>query len=123
MNTVTKKVHTIDASGKVLGRVATEAAHFLRGKASPSFRPHEKPEDCVVIVNAKKITLSGNKEEVKTYKRYSGYPSGLNYTPYKKAFDRDPGWVIKKAIMGMLPKNKLRKHMISNLTIHNGNSN
>ena len=123
MNTPNNNIHTIDAAGKILGRVATEAAHVLRGKANPSFRPHEQPKDKVIITNAKGITISGNKEDTKTYKRYSGYPGGLHYTAYKTIFNRDPRWVIKKAILGMLPKNKLRKGMISNLTIHNGDSN
>ena len=117
------ELYTIDAAGKILGRVASEAATVLRGKGSPSFVPYSTPTQKVVITNVSKIQVSGTKEKAKSYKRFSGYPGGLKHISYEKMFSQDPSLVLKHAIRGMLPKNKLRSRMINNLELHNGNAN
>lgn len=115
--------HTIDAGGKMLGRVATEAVLLLRGKNTPDFLPYKEPATKVIITNVAKIKISGNKDTQKEYKRFSGYPGGLKYISYTNMFAQNPSLVLQKAIRGMLPKNKLRQVMLRNLTIHNGGAN
>lgn len=116
---MTTKSITIDAKGKILGRVASEAVHILRGKNTPSYDPARFPAQKVIITNAAHIRLSGAKEGAKKYKRYSGYPGGLKEISFKKAFLRDPRWVIEHAVRGMLPKNKLAKRILrENLIVH-----
>lgn len=111
---------TIDAKGRILGRVASEAATILRGKNSPTFEPHILPDTRVIIVNARHIRLSGNKRGQKTYTRYSGYPSGLKEISFTKLFQEDPRRVLEHAIKGMLPKNKLSARILRRrITIHN----
>ena len=108
---------TFDVKNKSLGRAASETAYLLRGKNSPSFTPNKIPENKVKIINLVQIKFSEKKKEQKTYKRYSGYPGGLKETTAKKIFEEKPEVVFKKAVWGMLPKNKLRKFMIKNLII------
>ena len=110
-------MHTIDAKNKVLGRVATEAAHILRGKHDPSFMPHKVPQYKVAIINAAYIRVTGNKPKAKIYKHYSGYPSGLKKISFEIQLQKDPKRIIEHAIRNMLPKNKLRANMMKNLTI------
>ncbi len=112
--------YTIDAKDRVLGRVATEAAHILRGKNTPDFEPNKIPHHTVTIVNAAAVRITGSAKPLqKIYKRFSGYPSGLKKTSYEKVFAKDPRKVIEHAVRGMLPKNKLAKRILrSNLVIY-----
>jgi len=112
-----RKNHTIDAADKVLGRLATQIALLLRGKNKPSFQPYLDEGDSVVVKNAAKIKVTGKKADQKKYYRHSGYMGGLKETPFKKIFEKDPAWVLRKAVYGMLPKNKLRDKMIKRLKI------
>jgi len=112
--------YLIDASDQVLGRLATKVAILLRGKNKPYFSPHLDTGDFVVIINAEKIRLTGNKEILKTYKRYSGYPSGLSEIPYKRMLLEQPENIIQHAVKGMLPKNILGRKLIRKLKIYKG---
>ncbi|MBI4121557.1 MAG: 50S ribosomal protein L13 [Candidatus Ryanbacteria bacterium] len=109
---------TLDAAGKALGRVSSEAASLLRGKKSPAFERHEKPSQKVVIVNAARVRFSGKKLLQRSRERYSGYPGGLKLVPYKVEFNKNPAKFLERAIAGMLPRNRLRKSMLKNLTIY-----
>ena len=110
----------IDANGAVLGRLATKIASYLRGKHNPMFTPHVDSGDSVVVINAEKIKLTGNKELQKTYKRYSGYPSGLKNIPFKRMLAEKPEEIIRHAVKGMLPKNALGRKLIRKLKIYVG---
>ena len=110
------KKHEIDASGKILGRLATEIAGLLRGKHKVDFDYHIDNGDFVVIANAKKIKVTGNKLQQKLYRHHSGYPGGLKEMTMEKLFKKDPAEVLRRAVYNMLPKNKLRQHMIKRLT-------
>jgi len=112
-----RKTHTIDAAGKVLGRLASEIVILLRGKQKPDFLPYKDMGDFVVVKNIDKIKLTGKKFEKKIYFRHSGYLGGLKETPLKKIFGVNPGEILKKAVLGMLPKNKLRAKQIKRLKI------
>jgi large subunit ribosomal protein L13 len=112
-----RKTHTIDAAGKVLGRLASEIAVLLRGKHKPTFVPYKDEGDFVVVKNIKNIKITGKKLEQKKYYRHSGYPGGLKEISLKKLFEKKPAEVLKKAVRGMLPRNKLRKEMIKRLKI------
>lgn len=110
-----RQIHKIDASGKVLGRLATEIAVLLRGKQKPGFAPYKDMVDIVVVKNTKNIKITGNKLEQTQYFRHSGYLGNEKNIPLKKVFKERPGEVLKRAVMGMLPKNKLRARMIKRL--------
>ena len=110
-----RNTHTIDATGKVLGRLATEIAVLLRGKHKLSFVPYKDTGDFVIIKNIEKIKLTGRKLEQKIYYRHTGFPGGLKKTPIKKIFEKNPKEILKKAVFGMLPKNKLRAKQIKRL--------
>ena len=110
-----RDTHTIDATDQVLGRLATEIAILLRGKHKPNFVFNQDVGDFVVIKNADKIKLTGKKMENKLYYRHSGYLGHLKKIPLKKVFEKDPGEVLKRAVYGMLPKNKLRVEQIKRL--------
>jgi len=112
---ITRKKHTIDAQGKILGRLASEVAVLLRGKYKVDFTPHVDNGDIVEIKNADKIKVTGNKMENKIYYHHSNYPGGLKETKLKKLFAENPEEVIKKAVWNMLPKNKLRAKVIKRL--------
>lgn len=114
---VERQRQKIDAAGKAVGRVATEAAMMLRGKNKPSFSPHLDEGDFVTIVNAGQVTFSGDKLAQKDYYHHTMYPGGLRTTPMKKVFNDDPAEVMRRAVYGMLPKNKLRNEMMKRLTI------
>lgn len=111
----------IDVKGKSLGRAASRVASLLRNKNQPDFQPNIVSDEKVTVINVSKIKLSGKKKEQKSHKRYSGYPGGLKIIPIKDIFEKDPSYVFKKAVLGMLPGNKLRQKMIKNLIIKNGN--
>jgi len=112
-----RETHTIDAANKVLGRVACEIAILLRGKHKADFAPYKDIGDLVVVKNAGKIRLTGKKIEKKFYYHHTGYLGGLKKVPLKKIFDVNPGKILRKAVFGMLPKNKLRAKQIKRLKI------
>ena len=115
-----KKWFIVDAEGKVLGRMATRIANVLRGKNKPIFTPHVDTGDFVVVVNAEKITLTGNKLTNKVYYQHSGYPGGLKAATAKKIQEEKPEELIRLAVKGMLPKNKLGSSLIKKLKIYRG---
>ncbi|MBL7150028.1 MAG: 50S ribosomal protein L13 [Candidatus Pacebacteria bacterium] len=112
-----RKTHIIDATGKVLGRLAAEIAILLRGKHKPDFVPYKDTGDFVVVKNINKIKFTGKKIEKKKYFRHSGYLGSLKEIPLKTLFKKDPSKVLQRAVFGMLPKNKLRAKMIKRLKI------
>jgi large subunit ribosomal protein L13 len=117
---IEKKWLVIDAAGKVLGRVAAEAAHLLRGKHKPQFTPFLDCGDHVVIVNAEKAAVTGNKAEQKTYYRHSGYPGGLKEITYEKLVAKHPARAMMLAVKGMLPHNKLGRQLLRNVRVYAG---
>lgn len=112
--------HVIDAQGKPLGRVASEAAKLLLGKHKPTYEPHLAMGDYVVIINAAKVELTGEKTRQKVYYRHSGYPGGLKERSYIEQMDRDPGRVLEKAIKGMLPHNVRGRELFRHLKVYSG---
>ena len=117
---VERKWYVIDAEGKNLGRLASEVASILRGKKKPIYTPHVDTGDYVIIVNAEKIAVTGNKMKQKVYKRHTGYPGGLREITLEKLLDRKPEEVLKHAIKGMLPKGPLGRSMIKKLHVYAG---
>jgi len=117
---VEKKEYQIDAAGKILGRMATEAAVLLRGKNTASWLPYITPENRVIIFNTDKIKVTGKKMEQKFYRHHTGYPGGLKEESLAKLLERDSREVIKLAIYGMLPRNKTRDKIIKNLKLFKG---
>ncbi|NLC70642.1 MAG: 50S ribosomal protein L13 [Desulfuromonadaceae bacterium] len=117
---IDQKWHIVDLNGKVLGRAASEIAKVLRGKNKPCFAPHMDAGDFVIVVNAEKVRLTGNKLADKMYYRHSGYPGGLTTTPAGKMLERKPEELIRKAVKGMLPKNKLGRQMFTKLKVYIG---
>lgn len=112
--------YVVDAEGKTLGRLAARIAMVLRGKNKPGYSPHMDVGDFVVIVNASKINVTGNKVEDKKYWRYTGYHGGLRLTSLKQAMEKDPTLVVRKAVKGMLPHNKLGRKLIKKLKVYEG---
>jgi len=112
-----RSTYTIDATNKVLGRLATQIAVLLRGKHKTDFVPYKDMGDFVVIKNVDKIKITGKKMEQKVYYHHSGFLGSLKETPFKKLFKEKPEEVLKKAVFGMLPKNKLRSKTIKRLKI------
>jgi large subunit ribosomal protein L13 len=112
--------HVIDASDVVLGRLASQAAVLLRGKHKPVFAPHVDTGDFVIIVNAAKVALSGNKLRDKMAYRHSGYPGGLRAMSYAELMARSPEKAVEKAVRGMLPKNALGRQMVRKLKVYAG---
>lgn len=112
--------HVIDANDVVLGRLAAQAATLLRGKHKPIFAPHVDTGDFVVIINADKVALSGNKREQKRAYRHSGYPGGLKSVGYTELLDKHPEKAVEKAIRGMLPKNSLGRAQLRKLKVYAG---
>jgi large subunit ribosomal protein L13 len=110
----------IDATDQVLGRVASEAAQILRGKRKPQYTPHVDTGDFVIVVNAEKIKVTGNKAEGKVYYRHSGYPGGLKEETFAEAMAKHPERVIEHAVKGMLPKNTLGRAMGKKLKVYAG---
>ena len=118
--TVEKKWYIIDAEGKVLGRVAAEAATLLRGKHKATFTPNVDCGDNVIILNSDKLVLTGKKEEQKYFKRYSGFTNGLKEIQYKKMMAEQSDVALMRAIKGMLPKNSLGRTMAKHVHIYKG---
>ncbi len=112
--------HVIDANDVVLGRLATQAATLLRGKHKPTFAPHVDCGDFVIIINADKVALTGNKREQKMEYRHSGYPGGLRATSYVDLLETNPRRAVEKAVRGMLPHNKLGRQVIKKLKVYSG---
>jgi len=110
--------HLIDANDRILGRLATEVASLLKGKHKVEITPHIDLGDSVVVINASKIKVTGKKMEQKIYKRFSGYPSGLKEEPLEHLLKRKPEEVIRHAVKGMLPKNKLGTTMLKRLRVY-----
>ena len=110
----------VDADGQVLGRLAVEVAKILRGKHKPVFATHMDMGDYVVVVNAGKVRLTGNKLNDKMYRRHSGYPGGLRETPYADLLAKKPEIAIEKAVRGMLPHNRLGRAMYKKLKVYGG---
>lgn len=110
----------VDAEGKVLGRLATEVARVLRGKHKPTYAPHMDMGDFIVVINADKIQLTGNKAERKTYFRHSGFMGGERHIPFQEMLDKNPERVIELAVKGMLPKNNLGRLMRKKLRVYAG---
>ncbi|MFK5982138.1 MAG: 50S ribosomal protein L13 [Flavobacteriaceae bacterium] len=119
-NTVNKEWLLVDADGQALGRLASEVAKLLRGKHKPNYTPHVDCGDNVVIINAEKVTLSGNKWENKSYIRHTGYPGGQRSLTSRELFDKDPTRLVEKSVKGMLPKNKLGAAIFRNLKVYVG---
>ena len=117
---ITKNWHVIDAEGKVLGRVAVEAAKLLRGKHKPQFTPFLDCGDFVIIVNAEKALLTGKKRADKMYYRHSGYPGGLKETNYESMVEKHPTRPMTMAVTGMLPHNRLGRSLATNLRVYAG---
>jgi large subunit ribosomal protein L13 len=116
--TVDKKWVVVDAEGEFLGRLASRVAILLRGKHKVNFTPHVDCGDNVIVINASKVKLSGNKWEEKTYVRYTGYPGGQRFKTATQIFDQNPSKIIEKSVKGMLPKNKLGAELFRNLYVN-----
>ncbi len=117
---ITREWHVIDAEDIVLGRLAVQVANLLRGKHKPTFAPHMDMGDFVIVVNAEKVALTGDKKTTKLSYRHSGFPGGLTATPIGDQLEKDARKVIEKAVWGMLPKNKLGRQIIKKLKVYSG---
>ena len=117
---IERRWYVLDASGAILGRLATQAATILRGKHKPIFAPHADTGDHVIVINAKDVTLSGGKENKKVAYHHSGYPGGLTETVYSRLLAKRPAFAVEKAIKGMLPHNRLGRQMASKLRVYAG---
>jgi large subunit ribosomal protein L13 len=117
---VQREWHVIDATDVVLGRLAVQAATLLRGKHKPTYAPHVDSGDFVVVVNAGKVALTGDKRDSKLAYRHSGYPGGLRSTTVGELLDSDPRKAVEKAVWGMLPKNKLSRQLLRKLKVYAG---
>jgi large subunit ribosomal protein L13 len=117
---ITRQWHVIDASDVVLGRLASQVAVLLRGKHKPIFAPHVDTGDFVIVINADKVALSGNKLEQKRAYRHSGYPGGLRSMSYGELMEKRPDRVVEKAVRGMLPKNSLGRKTLRKLKVYAG---
>jgi len=115
-----RKWYVVDASEKVLGRLATRIASYLRGKHKPVFTPNTDTGDFIVVINAEKVRVTGNKLDGKVYYRHSGYPGGLKSETLKERFQSHPERIIEDAVWGMLPKNRLGRTMIKKLKVYVG---
>lgn len=119
-STIERKWYVIDADGIALGRLASKVATILRGKHKATFTPNMDTGDYVIVVNAEKVILTGNKENQKVYQRYSGYAGGLKEIKYKDMKKSHPERIIEQAVHGMLPKNALGRQMIKKLRVYRG---
>jgi large subunit ribosomal protein L13 len=117
---ITREWYLVDAEGKTLGRLATQIAEVLRGKRKAAYTPHVDTGDFVVVVNAEKIAVTGNKLDDKMYYRHSGYPGGIKSRPLREQLERRPTEVLRKAVKGMLPRNKLAARQLVKLKIYAG---
>lgn len=118
--TVKRDWFVVDASGKTLGRLATEIARRLKGKHKAEYTPHVDTGDYIIVINAEKVTVTGNKAQDKMYYRHSGYPGGIKETNFEKLQASKPEMIIEKAVKGMLPKNPLGRAMFRKLKVYAG---
>lgn len=119
---IAREWYLVDARGKVLGRLASKVARILSGKDKPIYTPHLDTGDFVVIINARNIRVTGKKQEEKIYYRHSGYPGALKKKPFKNLIEEKPEEIIRRAVKGMLPKNKLGRKMLKKLKVYPGAS-
>lgn len=112
--------YVVDAAGKTLGRMASEIAHRLRGKHKPEYTPHVDTGDYIVVINAEKVQVTGNKTSDKMYHAHTGYPGGLKSISFEKLIDKAPERTIQSAVKGMLPRNPLGRAMFSKLKVYAG---
>ncbi|HIT68471.1 MAG TPA: 50S ribosomal protein L13 [Candidatus Aphodomonas merdavium] len=119
-NEVERKWYVVNAEGMVLGRLASQVAAILRGKNKPIFTPHVDTGDHVIVINADKVILTGNKLDDKIYYHHTGYVGHMKETPYRKLMAEKPEFVVKKAIVGMLPKGPLGRKMATKLRVYAG---
>ncbi|HMG02884.1 MAG TPA: 50S ribosomal protein L13 [Edaphobacter sp.] len=119
-NEIQRKWFVLDASGKTLGRLATQAANVLSGKLNPLYTPYIDTGDHVVIINAEKIVLTGLKADQKLYRRYTGFPGGLREESFIKLLARRPEAIVEQAVKGMLPKSKMGRQMATKLKVYKG---
>jgi large subunit ribosomal protein L13 len=117
---ITRAWHVVDADGLVLGRLSTEVASILRGKHKPIFAPHVDTGDHVIVINADKVVMTAGKAESKLAYHHSGYPGGLSSTPYAELMVERADEVVRNAVRGMLPRNRLGRQMIDKLKVYNG---
>jgi large subunit ribosomal protein L13 len=117
---IQREWHVIDATDVVLGRLAVQVATLLRGKHKPTFAPHLDNGDFVIVVNASKVSLAGDKATKKLAYRHSGYPGGLSSTPYGELLEKDPRAAIERSVWGMLPKNRLSRQLMRKLKVYAG---
>ena len=117
---IERKWYVLDAEGQVLGRLASQVASILRGKHKPTYTPHVDTGDYVIVINAGKVALTGKKLDQKIYYKHSGYPGGLKETPYRKLMAAKPEFVIKHAVVGMLPKGPLGRQRAKKLRVFAG---
>jgi len=118
--TVNKAWLLVDAEGETLGRLSSKVAKLLRGKHKPNFTPHVDCGDNIVVINAEKVALSGNKWSEKTYVRYTGYPGGQRFTTATQLLEKNPAGIVERAVKGMLPKNRLGAELFRNLKVYAG---
>ncbi len=116
---IEQKWYLMDCSGKRLGRLSVQVANILRGKNKPEYTPNSDVGDFVVLVNAKNIEVTGDKSENKIYFRHTGYPGGIKKISFKDQLEKDPEKIIRDAVKGMLPKNKLNRKIIKKLKVYN----
>ena len=119
-NEISREWFIVDAEGQTLGRVASEIAQIIRGKKKPFFTPHMDMGDFVVVVNAEKVKVTGNKEKDKTYFRHSGYPGGVTQISLRKVRQDYPERIITNAVKGMLPHNRLGRQLLTHLKVYSG---
>ena len=112
--------YVVDATAQVLGRLATRIATLLRGKHKPTYTPSIDGGDFVIVVNCEKIKITGKKADQKIYYRHTGYPGGLKATPYKMMLAKHPDRILRNAVKGMLPKNRMGRHLLTKLRIYAG---
>ena len=119
-NEISREWFIVDAEGQTLGRLASEIAQIIRGKKKPFFTPHMDMGDFVVVVNAEKVKVTGNKEKDKTYFRHSGYPGGITQISLRKVRQDYPERIITNAVKGMLPHNRLGRQLLTHLKVYSG---
>ncbi len=115
-----RRWYVVDAAGKTLGRLATQIADVLRGKHKPEYTPHVDVGDFVIVVNAERVAVTGRKREQKIYYRHSGYPGGLRQRTLAEQLERQPEEVIRLAVKGMLPRNRLARQQLRKLKVYRG---
>ncbi|WP_257658283.1 50S ribosomal protein L13 [Parapedobacter lycopersici] len=118
--TVNKQWIVVDAEGEILGRLSSQIAKVIRGKHKPSYTPHVDCGDNVIVINADKVRLTGNKLDDKVYQRYTGYPGGQRFESPKQLLAKHPHRIVEKAVRGMLPKNRLGRALFKNLYVYAG---